>query len=417
MATEQTVLFVDDEKNVLTSLRRLFYDDGPNLLFAISGAEGLEILKNNNVDLVVSDVRMPEMDGIEFLKQVKTLYPHIVRIFLSGYADKKAVVQALSEGCAQQLLAKPWNDEELGNVIYKALLQAAELKSKNVGLQRVINSLSSLPPMPGTYMELRECLSRKDTMYIDRISAIISNDTAVSAEILRWANSALFGQTSRVDTVERAVAVLGMDIVEGLVLTQSFFRNLSDVSVKIPGFDLADYQTHTISCGILSRLLIRKLSDNTEDADRAFTAGLLHDMGKLLEQNFFTREFKNIISAAKQRNTVITEIEYEILQSTHEEIGSQLAQWWNMPSFIINVNRWHHKPHLCSVDMDIVAAVHVADILVHMFELGSSGNFRIPWQDHEIWLRFDLTENMINSLKDEVMKSLPDQESAASSSG
>lgn len=410
---QQTVLFVDDEKNVLASLRRLFYDVGPNLLFANSGIEGLEILKKENVDLIVSDVRMPEMDGIEFLNQVKQLYPHITRIFLSGYADQKAVVQALSEGSAQQILPKPWQDEELVSIVQKALLQAADLKSQNLGLHRIINSISSLPPMPGTYLELKNCLARKDTMDIDKISDIIGNDAGVSAEILRWANSVLFGQTSRVDTVSRAVAVLGMDIVEGLVLSESFFHTLAD-GAKIPGFDLADYQTHTISCSILSRLLVAGISDKSEDADRAFTAGLLHDIGKLLEKRFFANEFKNIISEARRKKTVMKEVEHDFLKTTHEEVGSLLAQWWNMPAFIINVNRWHHKPHLSSTDVDIISAVHVADILVHMFEMGASGNFRIPDKDQEIWSRFDLTEEVIMSLKDEVMKALPMQESASS---
>jgi YesN/AraC family two-component response regulator len=116
----QTILFVDDEESVLNSLRRLFHDEPWNLFFADSGSKGLEILKKEKIDLVISDVRMPVMDGLTFLKQVKEIYPHIVRIFLSGYADKTAIVTALAEGCAQQLLPKPWDDDKLKGVIRDA---------------------------------------------------------------------------------------------------------------------------------------------------------------------------------------------------------------------------------------------------------------------------------------------------------
>ena len=102
----QTILFVDDEQNVLRSLKRLLYDESWNLFFADSGPKGLEILNQENVDLVVSDVRMPGMDGVAFLKEVKKVYPHIIRIFLSGYADHQAVVTGEGLVPGQELVVK-----------------------------------------------------------------------------------------------------------------------------------------------------------------------------------------------------------------------------------------------------------------------------------------------------------------------
>jgi len=402
---KQSVLFVDDEQNVLKSLRRLLHDEPWDLFSAESGEKGLDILDKEKIDLVISDVRMPVMDGIEFLKRVKQRHPHVVRIFLSGYADHKAVVQALAEGSAQQLLPKPWKDEELREVIRGALKQAEELQKKNESLQKIINSLTALPTMPHTYLRVKKCLADIDNVSIDQIADLIEEDTSISAELLRWANSALFGQRHEVDTVKRAVLVLGLDIVEGLILSESVFSSVAPGNSD--GFDLKTFQTHSLACGITAKLLISELPYmEPKDEDWAFTAGLLHDIGKLIEARYLREQFKNIINTAREKKTTLLRAESEILGTTHEEIGGYLADWWSLPSFIVNAVRWHHEPALCNANREVIAAVHIADILVQHFDLGSSGNYSLPEGDPEIWARFDLTEETLASIKESLIKSL-----------
>ncbi|MEW6600986.1 MAG: response regulator [Nitrospirota bacterium] len=401
----QSILFVDDEQNVLKSLRRLLHDEPWDLFFADSGNKGIEILEKEKIDLIISDVRMPGMDGIEFLKRVKRYYPHVVRIFLSGHADHRAVVQALAEGSAQQLLPKPWKDEELKEVIRGALKQAAGLQRKSEKLQKIINSLSSLPSLPHTYLKVKKCLVDIDNVSIDQIADLIEEDTAISAELLRWANSALFGQRHQVDTVKRAVLVLGLDIVEGLVLSGAVFSSVVPRSVE--GFDLSAFQTHSIACGITAKLLISELPYmDPKDEDWAFTAGLLHDIGKLIEARYLEEQFKKIIIMAREKKITIFRAEAEILGTTHEEIGAHLADWWSLPSFIVNAIRWHHEPALCNADREIIAAVHLADVLVQQFALGTSGNYSLPEADPEVLARFNLTEETSLSIKESVTQML-----------
>ena len=165
-----TILFVDDEVSILKALKRLFMEEDWNLLFSDNGEEGLKILEKEEVDLVVSDVRMPGMDGIAFFRQVKERHPSIVRVFLSGYADKMMVAQALAEGCAQQILPKPWVDSELKEVIRNALRQSRRQRRKGADLQTLINSLSTLPALPDTYTRLRECLADREIYSVDRVA-------------------------------------------------------------------------------------------------------------------------------------------------------------------------------------------------------------------------------------------------------
>ncbi len=400
------VLFVDDEKGILTALRRLFNDEDWEMFFATSAEEGLRILAQEPMDLVVSDVRMPEMNGIDFLSEVKKNYSHIVRIFLSGYADNKAVIKAFAEGCAQQLLPKPWDDEELREVVRGALRQALKQKERFQGLQQVINSITALPPMPQTYMKVKENLSDPDGFSVDKVAKVIAQDVSLSAEMIRWANSALFGQRQEVESVQRALIVLGSDIVEGVILAHSVFQPTN--AGPVADFSRKEFHTHSMACGIIAKKLMKLQGfQESEYGDRAFTAGLLHDIGKLVEEVCLPAAFEEIICLARDQRESMEQAEQEKIGTTHEEIGSYLAEWWSMPSFIVNAIRWHHNPALCNTDHEIIEAVHMADALAQRFNLGQSGNHCPPTIDPACEARWALTEEQFASLREEVTQALP----------
>lgn len=134
---QHTVLCVDDEINILNSLKRLLRKESYRLLTASSGPEGLEILSQNNIDMVISDQRMPGMSGTDFLKQVKTLYPNIIRIILTGYTDVDSITEAINEGSIYKFFLKPWNDSNLMLEIRQALEQH-DLIEANAQLNNMI---------------------------------------------------------------------------------------------------------------------------------------------------------------------------------------------------------------------------------------------------------------------------------------
>ena len=146
-----TLLIVDDEPNVIKSVKRLLFETDYKILTAESGEKGLTMFEGNEIDLVISDYRMPGMNGVEFLREVRERYPDTIRLILSGYADVAAVVEAINDGQVYKFISKPWNDQELLTTIMRALDQhhlerenrrlTEELRDRNAELEELTRSL------------------------------------------------------------------------------------------------------------------------------------------------------------------------------------------------------------------------------------------------------------------------------------
>lgn len=138
----RTLLLVDDEDSILLALKRLLRREGYRILSASSGAEGLELLAKNDVDVIVSDQRMPNMTGEEFLRLAKELYPETVRMVLSGYADMQSITNAINQGAIYKFLSKPWEDQPLKDSILEAF-RRKELSDENVRLTSEVAQINT----------------------------------------------------------------------------------------------------------------------------------------------------------------------------------------------------------------------------------------------------------------------------------
>ncbi|TRZ51426.1 response regulator, partial [bacterium] len=118
---KHTILCVDDEENILSALKRLLRNEGYRVMTAASGIEGLKVLEENDVQLVISDQRMPEMSGTDFFATVREQFPEAIRIILSGYTDVDAITESINKGHIYKLLLKPWNDQRLKLEVKQAL--------------------------------------------------------------------------------------------------------------------------------------------------------------------------------------------------------------------------------------------------------------------------------------------------------
>lgn len=400
------ILFVDKDQTILNNLHQLLEDEPWNCRFVSSSAEALQELTRDACDLIVTDVGTSQADGMELAPRIRRDYPDMVQIFLTGKSRREEVVRALEQGYAQQIIPKPWVDQELKEIIRSALRQRAQQKKHSVAFQRLINSLPLLPALPESYSRVRSCIHDND-IDINTLSAVISEDVALASALLHWANSALFGQRFQVDTIKKAIIVLGTDIVENLILSESVNRTLAATPPQVPGFELSRFKKHSMATAIIARLLIKPLyEDNLVKHDRAFIAGLLHDLGKLAAARFFPERFSQALELARNSGSSLNEAELAVYGTEHAEIGAFLAEWWALPPFIVNAICWHHQPQSTPIEQDVICAAHVANLLARQFGYSAGTDPQEPVIDTEHTNRFFLTEESLEILKTETDKTI-----------
>lgn len=372
----KTVLFVDDEPHILSSLRRLMRKEGWQILTASSGLKGLEMLQNHHVDLVVSDMVMAEMDGADFLHLVKEKHPETTRIILTGYPKSSAVTRAFAEADIFQIISKPWNDEELKEIIRNALQQSESQEEESPELHQLITKMDALPTLPHVYVELKQILQDADHSSVETVTEVIMQDPAVAAKILQVANSAYFGQRRSVGTINRAVVLLGLEMIENLVLSASVFQSFA--AEDIEGLSHDDLWRHSMGCSLAARVIEQRRSPSRERLEKITLAGILHDLGKLIFLQAMRDPYAEVVGKARETRAPVVNVEREILGIDHAAMGGYLANWWNLPSSVVDAIRWHHELGDSQEDPQFISTIHLADVMVHRVGIGASGSGMIP---------------------------------------
>lgn len=344
------IVFVDDELNILQAMGRSFHSmrNEWNMEFLSSGAAALESLAKAPADVIVSDMRMPGMDGWQLLAEVKKLYPQTVRLVLSGHADPSSVMRAV--GTAQLYLAKPCESGSLKAAIVQTQMLRQLLSSDRLAL--LVGEVGMLPSAPTAFQEILACLQNPAASLTDA-AQIIGRDVAMTANIMKLVNSAFFGSRRPITTIDRAVAYLGMDTLGALVLGHSVFQ--SGVATGIEGFSLEQLWQHTEQTAAAARAIALSENRSVASADEAFLAGVLHDVGKVV---FATKT----AALANETLDVVTQME-----AHHAEVGAYLLGLWGFPNSIVEAVAFHHAPNRASEKgFGLSGIVHVADRLVHL---------------------------------------------------
>lgn len=355
------ILFVDDDPNVLAGLRRMLRPLRTewDMAFVESGRKALETLAGSPFDVVVSDMRMPGMDGAELLTKVKQDHPQIVRIALSGHSEKELLLR--STGPTHMFLAKPCDAETLKQAVARSVNLRDMLADES--LQRVAAQVSCLPSLPDLYHEIVEELEGEDSS-MRRVGEIISKDLGMTAKILQLVNSAFFGLRRHVSDPAQAVSLLGLETINGLVLSIHVFSQFDGASVE--GFSLNKLWEHSVATGALAKRIAREGGLGPEDVDYALLAGLLHDTGELVLVANLPEEYAKVLQAAGAKGITVWEAELEIFGTTHAAVGAYLLGLWALPDPIVEAIAYHHQPSACQAEAFCpLTAVHVADALEH----------------------------------------------------
>ena len=234
------LLFVDDERLVLDGLRNMLRPKQRHweMTFVAGGQEAIEELGRREFDVVVSDMRMPRVDGASVLKHVQATQPNAVRIVLTGHTETEMALRTIP--VAHQFLSKPCDAATLEGTIDRACSLQSLLTDPQ--LRSAVGGIGRLPSVPKLYMKINEALEKPNTSLKD-VAALIEQDMAVSAKILQVVNSGFFGLPKRVTNVHSAVTFIGVNMLRRVLLSVQAFAAFD--RPHVPGFSVEELQRHS----------------------------------------------------------------------------------------------------------------------------------------------------------------------------
>jgi HD-like signal output (HDOD) protein/ActR/RegA family two-component response regulator len=353
----KNILFVDDERDLLDSLKARLYKHRLDwdMKFVLSGDAAISALEEQSFDLVVSDVRMPGMDGGQLLTVVKQRWPMAMRIIVSGYSDPVQAVRLTS--LAHQYVAKPCDGRELENIIERCFYLQDLLAQES--LRKVVGRIGKLPTMPKTYGRLQAALAQPSVTAAE-IGDIVNADAGIASKVLQITNSAFFRLRKPMVRIKDAVTYLGFATVRNLVLSAEIFsqwrapEGLSDL-------DPERLQNHA-QCAAAA---CKALTGGRASPDDAWLAGLLHDIGYWVLIQECPKELGKAMQLARAEGLSLVESERQVTGASHAEIGAYLLGLWGLPYTIIEAVALHHTPTVVTPHgYDLVGALAVSHALL-----------------------------------------------------
>jgi HD-like signal output (HDOD) protein len=353
------VLFIDDDTNILDGLRRALraMRSTWDMQFVSGARQALEAFAAAPFDVVVSDMRMPEMDGADLLHEVMNRYPTTIRLILSGHADNAAIMKSI--GVAHQFLSKPCAPELLQNTIERACGLKALIESEAV--RQAVSGLNSLPTVPSLYRQLVTLLQSIDAT-TEAVAKVIGKDIGMTTRILQLANSAFFGLPASVGTVDRAVAYLGLDTVGSLVLAQGVFSSYE--TAERGGFDVEKSMLHGMRTAAIAKAIAKEEGRDRQTVEHAFLAGMLHDVGSLVLAAELPTKYAELAARIAIPGTEPKAAEREVFGVSHAFVGAYLLGLWALPNPIVEAVAYHEEPAACLAGhWGLFGIVHVASCM------------------------------------------------------
>ena len=326
------VLFVDDDELVLETLECMFevQQNEWDLRFATSGAQALEMMAVRPADVVVSDMRMPNMSGAELLNEIMRRHPKTVRFILSGYSDMEAVMRCV--GGTHQFLSKPCDVATLQATVRRAMEMDHWLNNDSV--KTLVSRITTVPSLPELYFQiLRELRSPESTL--ETVGATIAQDAAMTAKMLQLVNSAFFGLSYQITNPTEAVMQLGMETIKSLVLAIHIFSELDCAPAWKTQVEKVHH--HSLAVGTRAKRIARLERQEKRIIDEAFTAGLLHDIGRLVLIANLPEQYAEAVARAEAEKISLVDAERAVFGVSHAEVGGYLLGLWGLPIAIAEV--------------------------------------------------------------------------------
>jgi HD-like signal output (HDOD) protein len=257
---------------------------------------------------------------------------------------------------------------------------------QDISPEAVVRQEMELASLPDIFFQITESLKnpRSSASYV---AEVISKDVALSAKLLKMVNTPFYGFPSRVDTLSRAVTVVGTNQLTNLALGVSVISSFEGVPEEF--FTLKEFWLHSVACGIVARLLAARAG--LDGGEKFFVAGLLHDIGRLVMLKNHLTASMEVLRPAKVGRRALVDVERAVWGCTHADIGGRMLKSWRLPAFLEVLVHHHHTPMDASMPAE-AAVVHVADFIAHGIGIGSSGASLVPELDPRAWKKTGLRD-------------------------
>ena len=263
----------------------------------------------------------------------------------------------------------------------------------------IIGRTGDLPTLPVIYRKVKDLLDNPQTSASD-LGKVITQDQVLTAKLLKLVNSSFYGFPQRIITVNRAIAIIGFRALKAMVLATSILKSFSlDGDV---GFWSEEFWQHSIGCAVGAKIIGKYIGYN--ELDELFVAGLIHDIGKVVEYVSFGAGFRKVLEITQKKNIFMQEAERRILETDHTEIGSLLIRKWRLPPELVEPVTYHHCPQKAKGFPKEVGVIHLSDILIKALGLGWAGDYKVPPLDLRVWDNLGLRKEAIEPIMDEMEK-------------
>lgn len=271
--------------------------------------------------------------------------------------------------------------------------------SHSLAVQKLLGETQHLVSPPKVYMKLKAALDDPSTDF-DDLAQLISTDVSIAARLLKVANSALFNFPGQVNSIDRALSLIGTQQTVDLVLATEVLESFR--SIKSDVFSIEDFSKHSLGCGISSRVLSQYKGEH--DIEAHFVNGLLHDTGRLLLYVKYPEAQKTLLETNKSESVPLRTLETQQYGISHDEIGAALFRSWGLPEALVECTAHHHTPMSSKNHSFSAAIVHAADWITHSVPMGGNGESFVPALDESAWLSLGIPESALEMIMTKINK-------------
>ncbi len=262
-------------------------------------------------------------------------------------------------------------------------------------VRKILEGIDQIPVLPEVISKVLTLMKDPKTSMSD-LGKTVSMDIALSTKVLKIVNSAFYGLSQKVSSLGKAVSLLGFNTLKSSIISVSIIKAFKKkVNYKeyyhdeFKTFTHDQFWLHCLAVASIARVLARKHTPIL--AEDAFVAGIIHDIGKMITEQFLHEHYENIVNYVKTEDSLYYEAEQNVMGFTHCDIGGQLAKIWNLPSVLVNAIKHHHKPFDApEEDRNFVKIVHIADIFARSLQIGSGWDRKIPPLDEKAYYSLGL---------------------------